>query len=322
MRRLAALIAALSLAAGASAQPAPPAVAKPIRIVAATSAGGITDFLARLVAERLAPLVGQPVVVENRAGATGNLAIEFVAKAPADGATLLVVAGGNVVIAPFLYRSLPADPIKELVPVFNIAEAPQLLVVPGALPVKDLREFIALAGSRPGTVNYASAGIGSTTHLAADHFARLAGVRLVHVPYKGVGQALGDLIVGRVHMLSVGLEPVRNHLKTGALKALAVGSKKRLAAAPEIPTSAEAGLPGWEMTTWFGTFAPVGTAERVVDALNARLQAVIDDPKVRRRLVDAGIDPLGGPAREFAERVRSDYRAWGEIVKASGVRLD
>jgi tripartite-type tricarboxylate transporter receptor subunit TctC len=322
--RLAALVAALGvvLAPAALAQPTQALPGKPIRIVAATSAGGITDYLARLVAERLAPLVGQPVVVENRAGATGNLAIEFVAKSPADGATLLVVAGGNIVIAPFLYRSLPVDPVNDLAPVFNIAEAPQLLVVPGSLAVKDLREFIALAKARPDTINYASAGIGSTTHLAADHFARLAGIRLVHVPYKGTAPALGDLIAGRVHMLSVGLEPVRNHLKTGALKALAVGSKKRLAALPEIPTSAEAGLPGWEMTTWFGAFAPAGTDARVVEALNAKLQEVIDDPRLKQRLVDSGIDPLGGSAREFAERVRSDYRAWGEIVKASGVKLD
>jgi tripartite-type tricarboxylate transporter receptor subunit TctC len=296
--------------------------AKPIRIVAATSAGGITDFLARLAAERLAPIVGQPVVVENKPGATGNVAIEFVAKSPADGATLLVIAGGNIVIAPFLYRALPVDPVNDLVPVFNIAEAPQLLVVPGSLPAQDLRGFIALARAKPGSINYASAGIGSTTHLAADHFARLAGVSLVHVPYKGTGPALGDLIAGRVHMLSVGLEPVRNHLKSGALRALAVGSKKRLAALPDVPTSAEAGLPGWEMTTWFGVFAPVRTPEGAVAALNARLQEAIDDPKTRRRLVEAGIDPLGGPARAFAERVRSDYRAWGEIVKASGVRLD
>jgi tripartite-type tricarboxylate transporter receptor subunit TctC len=317
-----ALVAALITGRAALAQPAPTPPAKTIRIVAATSAGGITDFLARLVAERLSPLVGQPVVVENRAGATGNVAIEFVARAPADGATLLVVAGGNIVIAPFLYRSLPVDAMTELAPVFNIAEAPQLLVVPGSLPAKDLREFIALARSRPDTINYASAGIGSTTHLAADHFARLAGVRLVHVPYKGTGPALGDLIAGRVHMLSVGLEPVRSHLKSGALRALAVGSKKRLAAAPDIPTSAEAGLPGWEMTTWFGTFAPTGTDARVVEALNARLQSVIDDPRVRQRLVDSGIDPLGGSVREFAERVRADYRAWGEIVKASGVKID
>jgi tripartite-type tricarboxylate transporter receptor subunit TctC len=319
--RLAALLAVLAFVPAAAAQ-TPAAVDKPLRIVVATSAGGITDFLARLVAERLAPPVGQPVVVENKPGATGNVAIESVAKSPADGATLLVVAGGNVVIAPFLYRSLPVDPMNDLAPVFNIAEAPQLLVVPGSLPVKDLREFIALARANPGEINYASAGIGSTTHLAADHFARLAGVTLVHVPYKGTGPALGDLIAGRVHMLSVGLEPVRSHVKTGALKALAVGSKKRLAAAPGIPTSAEAGLPGWEMTTWFGAFAPVATDPRVVAALNARMQAVIDDPEVRQRLVDAGIDPLGGSVREFAERVRSDYAMWGDIVKASGIKLD
>jgi tripartite-type tricarboxylate transporter receptor subunit TctC len=328
-RRVVTALLAMTLAFASAAWPQPPAPPsgqafpnRAIRLIAATSAGGITDFLARTVAERLAPIVGQPVIVENKPGATGNVAIEFVAKSPPDGHTLLLVAGGNVVIAPFLYRSLPVDPVNDLAPVLNVAEAPQLLVVPGSLRANDLREFIALAKSQPGKINYASAGVGSTTHLAGDHFARLAGVQLVHVPYKGVGQALGDLLAGRVQMLSVGLEPVRNHLQTGALKALAVGSKKRLAAAPDIPTSAEAGLPGYEMTTWFGVFAPAGTRPRIVDLLNAKLQTVIDDPKLKKRLIDAGIDPLGGPAGEFAERVRSDYRAWGEVVKASGVKLD
>ena len=323
--RVALLVSALAFCTTTAAQPAdsaPPAPARTLRIVAATSAGGITDFLARMVAERLAAASGQPVVVENKPGATGNVAIEFVAKSAPDGGTLLVVAGGNIVIAPFLYRSLPVDAMTALAPVFNIAEAPQLLVVPGSLPVRDLREFISLAKSRPGKINYASAGVGSTTHLAGDHFARLAGVEMIHVPYKGVGQALGDLIAGRVQMLSVGLQPVHTHLKTGALKALAVGSKRRLAAAPDIPTSAEAGLPGYEMTTWFGVFAPAGIHPEVAESLNARLQAVIDDPGVKQRLVAAGIDPLGGSTRDFAARVRADYKAWQQIVEASGIRLD
>jgi len=209
-----------------------------------------------------------------------------------------------------------------LIPVFNMAGAPQLLVVPGALPVKDLREFIALAKASPGALNYASAGLGSTTHLAADHFARLAGVQLAHVPYKGVGPALADLIAGRVQMLSVGLGPVQAQLKSGALKALAVASKKRLGALADLPTSAEAGLPGYEMTTWFGVFAPRATSAGIVKLLNARLQAVIDDPRTRKSLLDAGIEPIGGSTQAFAELVRSDYREWGQVVKASGVKLE
>ena len=303
----------------AIAQPYP---VRPIRLVAATSPGGITDHLARTAAAGLAPAVGQTVVVDNRPGATGTVALELVAKSSPDGHTLLMVASGNIVITPFLYRSLPVDPVNALAPVFNMAGAPQLLVVPGSLPVKDLREFIALAKASPGSLNYASAGPGSTTHLAADHFARLARVQLIHVPYKGVGPALVDLMAGRVQMLSVGLGPVQSHLKSGALKALVVASKKRIDAIPELPTSAEEGLPGYEMTTWFGIFAPKAISPRIVQFLNVRLQAVIDEPKTRKSLLDAGIEPIGGSAQSFAERVRADYRLWERLVKESGVKLE
>jgi tripartite-type tricarboxylate transporter receptor subunit TctC len=321
MVRLIALIACMFLAELAAAQ-APAYPEKTIRLVAGTAPGGITDTLARVSADGLSAQFGRQVVVENKAGATGNLAIEHVAKSPPDGYTLLLVAGGNVVITPFLYATPPFDPLNDIVPVFNIAGAPQLLVVPGTLPVRSLAEFIALARANPGKLNYASAGPGSTTHLAADHFARLAGVQLVHVPYRGAGPALTDLLAGRVQMLSVGLSPVQAHLRSGALRALAAASKTRLAAAPEVPTSAEAGLPGWEMTTWFGIFAPRGTSAEVVRLVNAAMQAVVDDPKTRKRMLDSGMEPIGGPAQEFAERVRSDYRAWEQVVKASGVKLD
>jgi tripartite-type tricarboxylate transporter receptor subunit TctC len=321
MPRVLALLVVIFLSQAAAAQePAYPS--RMIHLVAGTAPGGITDTLARTCAEGLSARLGRQVVVENKAGATGNLAIEHVAKSSPDGYTLLLVAGGNVVITPFLYASLPFDPLNDIVPVFNIAGAPQLLVVPGALPARNLAEFIALARANPGKLNYASAGPGSTTHLAADHFARLAGVELVHVPYRGAGPALADLLAGRVQMLSVGLSPVQSYLMSGTLRALAAASKTRLAAAPDIPTSAEAGLPGWEMTTWFGIFAPKGTGPAIVDAINAALQSVIDDPPTRKRLVDSGIEPIGGPAKAFAERVRSDYRSWGQVVRASGVKLD
>jgi tripartite-type tricarboxylate transporter receptor subunit TctC len=319
--RLAALLAA-GLFSGAALAQSQAYPSRTIRLVAGTAPGGITDYLSRMSADGLAARLRQQVVVENKPGATGNLAIEYVAKSPPDGYTLLLVAGGNVVITPFLYRSLPFDPLNDIVPVFNVAGAPQLLVVPRSLAVRDLREFIALARANPGKLNYASAGAGSTTHLAADHFARLAGVELVHIPYKGVGPALTDLVAGRVQMLSVGLGPVQVHLKSGALRALAAASKARLAAAPDVPTSAEAGLPGWEMTTWFGIFAPKGTSPEVVRLLNAKMQAVIEDPKARTRMLDSGMEPIGGPEQAFAERVRSEYRMWEQVVRASGVKLD
>src|SRR6266513_827075 len=311
-----------ALILGAALAQSPGYPARTIRLVAGTAPGGITDYLARMSAEGLAVQLGAQVVVENKAGATGNLAIEHVAKSAPDGYTLLLVAGGNVVITPFLYGSLPFDPLRDIVPVFNVADAPQLLVVPGTLPVNDLREFIALARANPGKMNYASAGPGSTTHLAADHFARLAGVRLVHVPYKGTGPALTDLVAGRVQMLSVGLASVQTHLKSGALKALAAAAKTRLAALPQVPTSAEAGLPGWEMTTWFGIFAPKGTSPGIVRLVNSKMQAVIDDSKARQRLLESGLSPVGGSVEAFAELVRSDARAWERVVRASGVKLD
>jgi tripartite-type tricarboxylate transporter receptor subunit TctC len=314
-----AALAVIFFCAAASAQQYP---SRPIRMVAGTSAGGITDHLARVAAANLTSMLGQNVVVDNRPGATGLVAVDLVSKAAPDGYTLLTVAGGNIVITPFLYRSLPVDPVNALAPVFNIAGAPQLLVVTGSLPVKDLREFAALAKAKPGSINYASAGLGSTTHLAADHFARLAGVELVHVPYKGVGPALADLIAGRVQMLSVGLGPVQAHLRSGALKALTVASRRRLDALPDIPTSAEAGVPGYLMTTWFGIFAPKATSTKIVGFLNGRLQTVIDDPKIRKSLLDSGIEPIGGSVKTFAALVRSDYETWGKVVKASGVKLE
>jgi len=316
-----AMVLALMVVLAASPADAQTYPARPIRLVAGTSPGGVTDLLARMASAGLAPMLGQNVVVDNRPGATGNVAIELVAKSPPDGHTLLMISGGNIVIAPYLYR-LPFDPINDLTPVFNMAEAPHLLVVPGSLPVKDLREFIAYAKANPGKINYASAGSGSTPHLSADRFARVAGLQLVHVPYKGVGPALPDLIAGRVHLMMVTLGSARPHLPTGAIKALAVSSPRRLQGIPEVPTSAEAGLPGWQMTTWFGVFAPKGTGPKLVSFINAKLQAVIDDPKGRQRLMDFGCEPVGGTAKSFADLVRSDYRVWGQLVKEAGVKLE
>src|SRR5258705_273745 len=283
------LVGALFFGAALAQSPGYPA--RTIRLVAGTAPGAIPDYLARMSAEGLSARLGAQVVVENKAGATGNLAIEHVAKSAPDGYTLLLVAGGNVDITPFLYGSLPFDPLNDIVPVFNVAGAPQLLVVPGVLPVKDLRDFIALAKANPGTMNYASAGPGSTTHLAADHFARLAGLQMVHVPYKGTGPALADLVAGRVQMVSVGLGPGQAHLKSGALKALAAASKARLAPAPEVPTSAEAGRAGWERRTWFGIFAPKGTSSGILRLRNSSMQAGNGCSNAEQRPPDRPIRP-------------------------------
>jgi tripartite-type tricarboxylate transporter receptor subunit TctC len=296
--------------------------ARTIRMVVDTSPGGLTDILARLAAEGLSRELGRQVVVENKAGASGNVAIDFVVKSPPDGYTLMICAGGNLVIKPFLDHSLVFDPLVDLVPVFNFAEAPHILVVPAALPVTDLAGFIAYAKANPGKVYYGSAGTGSPPHLAAYQFARLAGIDLVHVPYKGVGPALPDLVAGRLQIMSMSYGSARPYLKSGALKALAAGAKHRLAGLPDVPTAAEAGLPDWEMSAWFGVFAPKDTAADVVRLLNAKLQRVIDDSKSRQRLLEIGAEPLGGASGAFADRVRADYAFWGRVVRESGIRME
>ena len=293
-----------------------------IRLVVDTSPGGITDLLGRLSAEGLAHKLGQAVVVEDRPGASGNVAIDFVVRSPADGHTLMICAGGNLVVKPFLEHALSFDPMNDLAPVFNVAEAPHVLVVPASLPAGTVAEFIAYAKANPGKVYYGSAGIGSPPHLSVELFARQAGVKLVHVPYKGIGNAFPDMISGRVQVMSISLGSARPYLKSGQIRALAAGAKHRLAGLPEVPTSAEAGVPGWEMSAWFGIFAPKETPPAILRLLNERMQAVIDDPKTRQRLLEIGAEPVGGSVESFSERFRSDYRMWGQVIRESGIKLE
>ena len=293
-----------------------------VRLVIDTSPGGVTDILGRLVAEALSQKFSQSVVVDNKPGASGNLAIDFLVRAPADGYTLMIASGGGLVVKPFLEHGLAFDVMNDLMPVFNVAQTPHILVVPASVPAKDVGEFIAFAKARPSELHYGSAGIGSPPHLSMELFARVAGLKMVHVPYKGVGGALPDLLAGRVQVMSMALGSARPYLKDGRLRPLATGAKKRLGGLPDVPTSAEVGLSGWEMTAWFGVFAPRGTSADIVRVVNEKLQGMLEEPKTAQRLFEIGADPIGGSAESFAERYRADYRMWGQFIRETGIKQE
>jgi tripartite-type tricarboxylate transporter receptor subunit TctC len=320
--RLARLAFALGLTIIVAAVAAQPYPARGIRLIVDTSPGGLTDLLARLSAEALSARLGQPVVVENKPGASGNVAADLLIRSPADGYTLMIAAAGNLAVKPFLERSVPFDPRVDLVPVINVADAAHIFVVPASMEPKDLAQFIAYAKANPGKVYYGSAGVGSPPHLSLELFARLAGVKLMHVPYKGIGNALPDMLAGRLQAMSISLGSALPYLKTGQIRPLAAAAKERLAGLPDVPTSAQAGLPGWEMSAWFAVFAPKGTPGDVIRLLNSRLQSALEDPKLRQRLLDLGAEPGGGSPESTAERLRADHRLWGQVIRDAGIKLE
>src|SRR5438132_96578 len=318
MRRLA-LALCLFFSVAHAQEPYP---SRSIRLVIDTSPGGVTDLLGRLVAESLSQKFAQSVFVDNKPGASGNVAIDFLVRSPPDGYTLMIASGGGLVVKPFLERGLTFDVMNDLVPICNVAEVAHILVVPASVPAKDVAEFIAWAKAQPGKVYYGSAGIGSPPHLSMELFARTAGLKLVHVPYKGVGGALPDLLAGRVQVMSMAVGSARPYLKSGQLRPLAAGAKHRLTSLPDVPTAAEAGVAGWEMSAWFGVFAPRGTPGEIVRLLNQHLQVLLEDPKMRERLYDAGAEPVGGSAESFAERYRADHRMWGQFIREIGLKTE
>lgn len=320
-RRLAAVAAVLAMvAAGAASAGDYPA--RPVRVVVNFAAGGTTDILARWIAQGFSENTGHTMVVENHGGAGGNLGAEQVARSAPDGYTLAMVSSGTIVINPWLYAKLTYDPLKDLVGVFNVGNAPQFLMMSSTVPAKTLQEFIALAKASPGKFNYASPGAGSTPHLAMVQFERVAGVKLVHIPYSGVGAAVADLASGRVQLLSSSIPPVAAQVAAGQVIPLCLGAPKRLAAAPDVPTAAEAGLPGYEMTTWFGFLAPRGTDPARIAYLNAEFQKVLDRPQTRQRFETLGVLANGGPAAEFEATIQQDAKTWKPVVEASGAKQE
>ncbi len=295
---------------------------KPLRLVVDSVPGGTTDLLARIAADGLTQQFGMAVVVDNKAGATGNLAMDYVMKSSPDGYTLLICANGNLLIKPFLETGSNFNPLTDVLPVFNTAELPHLIVIPSSLAIKDMSAFIAYGKANPGKIFYGSAGIGSQPHISGSQFSRLSDIKSEHIPYKGMGSAMTDILAGRIQFMSAAFGTVRGYVKSGDLKPLAVGSKKRISALPDVPTSAEVGLPNWEMSAWFGVFAPKGTQAEVRKILNDRLQIVFDDPKVKLKMVEIGAEPVGGSINSFAERIKSDYKMYGQVIKESGISFN
>ena len=309
----------LSLTTGAGwAQSYP---AKPVRILIGFSPGGGADVVTRSLSPRLGEALGQQIIVDNRPGANGIIAAELAAKAPPDGYTLLV-APGNYAFAPAMYAKLPFDMATAFAPISQLAETPLLVVVHPSLPVKSIPQLIALAKSRPGKLAYASGGIGGSAHLATELFRTLTQVDLVHVPYKGTGAAISDLIGGQVPLCFCTLPSVFPHAKSGRLRALAVTTVRRTSAAPDIPTVAEAGVPGYEMGQWYGLLAPAGTPAPIIERLNAEIGKALKHPELRSRLQSEGAEPVASSPQEFGTFFKAEIAKWTRIVQSAGIRAD
>jgi tripartite-type tricarboxylate transporter receptor subunit TctC len=296
---------------------------RPIRLVVPYPPGSGTDIVARLLAQKITENWGQQVIVDNKPGAGAIVGVEAVARAAPDGYTIGIGDTGPLAINPALYDKLPYNPAADFVAITHVANLPFVLVVHPSQPVTTVPELIALAKSQPGKLNYASVGNGSAVHLASELFKRLAGIDIVHIPYKGSAPALTGLLAGEVSLMFVNLFSSIPHLQAGRLRVLAVASPTRTALLPDLPTIAEAGLPGYAFLAWFGIIAPAGTPEPIVDKLNGEFRRILALPDVRDRMLNqGGTEPVGSTSAEFADLMRSDMVKWGKIVKESGARVD
>jgi tripartite-type tricarboxylate transporter receptor subunit TctC len=319
--RSAALLLAAGLAAAGTAH-ADVYPSKSIRFVVAFPPGGGTDIIARSIAQKLSERLSQQVVVDNRPGAGGNIGTDIVAKSAPDGYTMLMGSAGPLAINASLFASMPFDPQRDLAPVTLAASTPNVLVVNPSLKVTTVTELIALAKANPGRINFASSGFGTPAHLAGELFNSMAGVKLVHVPYKGASPALADLLGGQVQLMFSTMPPALPHVKDGKLRALAVTSLKRSPAAPELPTMDEAALPGFEANTWHGVVLPAGAQAEVVTRLNREIVAILHLPDVVERLSAQGAEPVGSTPEEFAAYIRSETVKWAKVVRASGAKAE
>ena len=313
-----AAIAAL-LAAGAGAQGYP---TRSIRLVVPFPPAGTTDILAREVAQRLSVSLGQSVVIDNRPGAAGNIGSDLVAKSAPDGYTLLMGTVGTHAINPSLYSKMPYDHVKDFVPIILVAGVPNVLEVTPSLPVNSVADLIKLAKEKPGQLNFASSGSGTSIHLSGELFKTMAGVDMTHVPYRGSAPALTDLMGGQVQLMFDNLPSSLPHIKAGKLRAIAVTSAQRAPALPNIPTIAESGLPGFEASSWFGLLAPAGTPAAIVARINADVNQWLQTPEAKEKLLAQGAAPAGGTPEQFAAHIRAETEKWAKVVKASGAKVD
>lgn len=292
---------------------------KPVRMIVTAAPGGLTDIMARILAEHFGRTAAQTMIVENKPGAGGNIAIEFVVRSPADGYTLVIVNVGTIAVQPWIDRNMPFDPLGDLVPVAPVVDGASIIAINARLPAHSLQELIEHARAAPGRLNFASAGNGTMPHLAAELFAFMTGLKLVHVPYKGGGPAAVDLGTGQVQLSFLGLGSIRAQLAAGQVRAIAVGTKQRLAALPDVPTFEEAGLSGYDVTNWFGVFAPKGTPREVVARLNELIGRMHDDAAVVKRLQGGGMVPMRESPEGFQQRILADSEKWRDVVRRAGI---
>jgi tripartite-type tricarboxylate transporter receptor subunit TctC len=315
--RMAVVAAVIAVAAPVQAQQYP---SKPVRMIVAFAPGGGVDLVGRSIAQKLNEAFGQPVIVENRTGASGNIGTDHVAKAAPDGYTLLMAYVGNMAINPALMGKLPFDPVRDFTPVTLTTVAPNLLVVHPSLPVKTPKDLVALARARPDQVNYASAGVGAVGHMAAELFATVAKVKLQHIPYKGNGAAIADVLGGQVPIMFSAPGAVITHVRSGKLRGIATASAKRPAGLEQFPTFAEAGYPGVEANAWFAVFGPAGMPAAVVQRLNTEIVRGLKAPDVQQRLTNAGYDPVTSTPEELADFLKQELAKWDKVVKTAGIK--
>jgi tripartite-type tricarboxylate transporter receptor subunit TctC len=317
--RIAVLLSLFLWSAQAPAQTYPE---KPVRLIVPFSAGSAVDTLARIPGQKLSELWGQQVVVDNRVGANGIIGTEAAAKAPADGYTLVLANDAGLATSPALYPKLPYDPLRDFAPIALAASIPVVLVVNASFPASSVNELVSQAKANPGKIHYASGGNGSAQHLPMEMFKLAAGIDLVHVPYKGLGPAFNDVVAGQIPVMFAGMSNVFPHVKSGRIRALAIGSAKRSAAMPELPTMQEAGLAGFDYAAWAGFLAPAGTPVSLIDKINNDLRKVLVLPEVREKLVALGFEVSPGTPQEFGAKIEREMAKVAKVVKEAGIRAD